>query len=268
MDGRYAKPEGARRLGRQAGHDGGAAARHRDPGPQPGRPEAGRLAACVEPGLPGALRAGTAQGHGQRGAHRRDEEGLSRCRPGHRAGDRRQGQQGRDEVVSARRPAGRRGGRCHLALICAVVMMRAQRSISLRRQPIQMNSVNLNLPVHAPPAPDIKPEVVCIDFDPRRTVFFNGLAVARRGPGDAARDPCAARQAGPLRRLCRCDGGRQPGRPARATRPCWARCSKRRWNASASSARASSCAATRWWTPPCFPGPRSTPNTCCPPSGA
>jgi biopolymer transport protein ExbD len=44
--------------------------------------------------------------------------------------------------------------------------------------PIQLHSVNLNLPVGTPPASDVKPEVVKIDIDPRSVVYWNGVAVA------------------------------------------------------------------------------------------
>ncbi|HSW05523.1 ExbD/TolR family protein [Aquabacterium sp.] len=44
--------------------------------------------------------------------------------------------------------------------------------------PIQLHSVNLNLPVSTPPLPDTPPEVLRIHIDPRSVVFFNGTAVA------------------------------------------------------------------------------------------
>ncbi|WP_085317183.1 ExbD/TolR family protein [Derxia lacustris] len=47
--------------------------------------------------------------------------------------------------------------------------------------PIQLHSVNLNLPVGNPPPSDFKPEVVRIDIDPASTVFWNGLPVADQG---------------------------------------------------------------------------------------
>ncbi len=94
----------------EAWRDGCAATRHRDPRSQRAGSEAGRFADQLEPGLPGALRAGAAQGRQQRRAHRRDEEGLPGCRPGHCAGHRRQGEQGRDEVVSRLLPVRAHGG--------------------------------------------------------------------------------------------------------------------------------------------------------------
>jgi biopolymer transport protein ExbD len=47
--------------------------------------------------------------------------------------------------------------------------------------PIQLHSVNLNLPVGTPPPSDAKPEVVKIDIDDKSTVYWNGTAVADRG---------------------------------------------------------------------------------------
>jgi len=46
--------------------------------------------------------------------------------------------------------------------------------------PIQLHSVNLNLPVGEPPHSESKPEVVKIDIDERSTVFWNGTAVTDR----------------------------------------------------------------------------------------
>jgi biopolymer transport protein ExbD len=47
--------------------------------------------------------------------------------------------------------------------------------------PVQLHSVNLNLPVSAPPPPsDVKPEVVRIDLDERGGVFWNGEATQGR----------------------------------------------------------------------------------------
>ena len=45
--------------------------------------------------------------------------------------------------------------------------------------PIQLHTVNLNLPVtQAPPPPSTPPQVVHIDIDPSSTVFWNGRPVA------------------------------------------------------------------------------------------
>jgi len=43
--------------------------------------------------------------------------------------------------------------------------------------PVQLHSVNLNLPVGTPPPSEIRPEVVRIDIDPGNVVFWNGAAV-------------------------------------------------------------------------------------------
>jgi biopolymer transport protein ExbD len=47
--------------------------------------------------------------------------------------------------------------------------------------PIQLHSVNLNLPVGTPPLSDVKPEVVKIDIDPGSVVYWNGTPVTGRG---------------------------------------------------------------------------------------
>jgi biopolymer transport protein ExbD len=47
--------------------------------------------------------------------------------------------------------------------------------------PIQLHSVNLNMPVGAPPPSDIKPEVVKIDIDERNVVYWQGVPVVDRG---------------------------------------------------------------------------------------
>ena len=46
--------------------------------------------------------------------------------------------------------------------------------------PIQLHSVNLNMPTGNPPPPLVKPEVVKIDIDPTSVVYWNGEAVADR----------------------------------------------------------------------------------------
>jgi len=46
--------------------------------------------------------------------------------------------------------------------------------------PIQLHSVNLNMPTGNPPPPLVKPEVVKIDIDPSSVVYWNGEAVADR----------------------------------------------------------------------------------------
>jgi biopolymer transport protein ExbD len=44
--------------------------------------------------------------------------------------------------------------------------------------PIQLHAVNLNLPVGAPPASDVKPEFAKIDIDERSTLYWQGTPVS------------------------------------------------------------------------------------------
>jgi len=46
--------------------------------------------------------------------------------------------------------------------------------------PIQLHSVNLNLPTGNPPPPLVKPEVLKIDIDRTGTIYFNGEIVPDR----------------------------------------------------------------------------------------
>ena len=46
--------------------------------------------------------------------------------------------------------------------------------------PIQLHSVNLNLPTGNPPPPLVKPEVLKIDIDPSGVIYFNGEIVPDR----------------------------------------------------------------------------------------
>ncbi len=46
--------------------------------------------------------------------------------------------------------------------------------------PIQLHSVNLNMPVGAPPPSDVKPEVVKIDIDENSKVYWQGVVLASR----------------------------------------------------------------------------------------
>ena len=46
--------------------------------------------------------------------------------------------------------------------------------------PIQLHSVNLNMPTGNPPPPPVLPEVVKIDIDPSSVVYWNGLPVPDR----------------------------------------------------------------------------------------
>ena len=46
--------------------------------------------------------------------------------------------------------------------------------------PIQLHSVNLNMPTGNPPPPLVKPEVVKLDIDANSVVYWNGEALADR----------------------------------------------------------------------------------------
>ncbi len=46
--------------------------------------------------------------------------------------------------------------------------------------PIQLHTVNLNMPVGTPPPSDIKPQVVKIDIDEKSVVYWDGLPVLDR----------------------------------------------------------------------------------------
>src|SRR5262245_14327582 len=46
--------------------------------------------------------------------------------------------------------------------------------------PIQLHSVNLNLPTGNPPPPVVKPEVLKIDIDARGVIYFNGEEIPDR----------------------------------------------------------------------------------------
>ena len=46
--------------------------------------------------------------------------------------------------------------------------------------PIQLHTVNLNMPVGAPPPSDVKPEVVKIDIDESSRVYWQGVVLASR----------------------------------------------------------------------------------------
>src|SRR5512136_309819 len=51
--------------------------------------------------------------------------------------------------------------------------------------PIQLHSVNLNMPVGTPPPPLVKPEVVKVDIDPRSVVYWNGEELPDRAALEA-----------------------------------------------------------------------------------
>jgi len=60
--------------------------------------------------------------------------------------------------------------------------------------PIQLHSVNLNLPTGNPPPPIVKPEVLKIDIDASGVIYFNGEVVPDRADVEA-RLKVAAEQA-------------------------------------------------------------------------
>ena len=51
--------------------------------------------------------------------------------------------------------------------------------------PIQLHSVNLNMPIGNPPPPLVKPEVVKLDIDPGSVVYWNGEAMPDRATLEA-----------------------------------------------------------------------------------
>src|SRR5690242_4597580 len=51
--------------------------------------------------------------------------------------------------------------------------------------PIQLHSVNLNMPIGNPPPPLVKPEVVKLDIDPSSVVYWNGEAMPDRATLEA-----------------------------------------------------------------------------------
>ncbi len=46
--------------------------------------------------------------------------------------------------------------------------------------PIQLHSVNLNMPTGNPPPPLVKPEIVKLDIDASSVIYWNGEAIADR----------------------------------------------------------------------------------------
>ncbi len=92
--------------------------------------------------------------------------------------------------------------------------------------PIQLHSVNLNMPTGNPPPPLVKPEVVKLDIDANSVVYWNGEALPdrqilesklyARGPDEsAARDPPAPRQGRQVRDRGGGDGVRAAARPTK-----------------------------------------------------
>ena len=63
--------------------------------------------------------------------------------------------------------------------------------------PIQLHSVNLNMPTGNPPPPLVLPEVVKIDIDPSSVVYWNGEAMPDRAAIEAKMTAAAAQQVQP-----------------------------------------------------------------------
>src|SRR6266849_5151757 len=63
--------------------------------------------------------------------------------------------------------------------------------------PIQLHSVNLNMPTGNPPPPLVLPEVVKIDIDPSSVVYWNGEAMPDRETIEAKMTAAAAQQVQP-----------------------------------------------------------------------
>ena len=63
--------------------------------------------------------------------------------------------------------------------------------------PIQLHSVNLNMPTGNPPPPLVLPEVVKIDIDPSSVVYWNGEAMPSREAIEAKMTAAAAQQVQP-----------------------------------------------------------------------
>lgn len=63
--------------------------------------------------------------------------------------------------------------------------------------PIQLHSVNLDLPVGKPPPTEAKPVVLRVDIDERSTVLWNGAPVASRAELKARLHEAAAQEAQP-----------------------------------------------------------------------
>ncbi|MBK8768479.1 MAG: biopolymer transporter ExbD [Burkholderiaceae bacterium] len=63
--------------------------------------------------------------------------------------------------------------------------------------PIQLHSVNLNMPVGVPPPSLIKPEVVKVDIDDKSVVYWQGEALPSREALDAKMQAAAAQPVQP-----------------------------------------------------------------------
>jgi biopolymer transport protein ExbD len=63
--------------------------------------------------------------------------------------------------------------------------------------PIQLHSVNLNMPTGNPPPPLVLPEVVKLDIDPTSVVYWNGEPVADRATLEQKMSAAAAQAVQP-----------------------------------------------------------------------
>ena len=63
--------------------------------------------------------------------------------------------------------------------------------------PIQLHSVNMDMPIGNPPPPLQKPEVVKIDIDPASIVYWNGIAISAAGELEAKMQAAATQQTQP-----------------------------------------------------------------------
>ena len=63
--------------------------------------------------------------------------------------------------------------------------------------PIQLHSVNLNLPTGNPPPPVVRPEVLKIDIDARGVIYFNGEEIPDRATVEEKFKNYAAQQVQP-----------------------------------------------------------------------
>ena len=63
--------------------------------------------------------------------------------------------------------------------------------------PIQLHSVNLNLPTGNPPPPLVKPEVLKIDIDSSGVIYFNGEVIPDRAAVEARFKTYAEQQVQP-----------------------------------------------------------------------
>ena len=63
--------------------------------------------------------------------------------------------------------------------------------------PIQLHSVNMDMPIGNPPPPLQKPEVVKIDIDPQSIVYWNGIAIVQAGELESKMKAAAGQQMQP-----------------------------------------------------------------------